>query len=275
MLRRLNSFRLPPGCGPLRMRPLPEGSINKDHMKKTIDHTRQRYSLETWPDSQGCVGKPGCVLVCPPETDVDPTALDSAYLVPESDKDPLPAGGTGVYVRIPWPDSQPWNDMELKDADDILHDYDTQDAYVRESFYLKVPKPKSRRMHSYEVTFRVHDGWQHNDPKGFSEVIRIIRAENKDDAWWKAYEMTRDPEGNGIAKDSVSVRKKDIRRLPDKPLKRFEVTLYYHTNATVEVKARDEEEARGKAYAKIGGKGHVRMLLDGMQEDDSPDVREL
>ena len=94
-------------------------------------NTHARYGLATWPESQDFIGDPRCILVNPPE---DSTNLDSAYLVPEDITGPLDAGG--AYLRIPWPEAQAWEEAPKEaDEDDVLHDYDTMDAYVLESLY--------------------------------------------------------------------------------------------------------------------------------------------
>lgn len=54
-------------------------------------------------------------------------------------------------------------------------------------------------------------------------------------------------------------------------MKKYEVTLYYHTNATVVVEAENENDAIEAAYNKVDN----NELLEGMQEDDSPDVEEI
>lgn len=90
-----------------------------------------RYGLITWSESQNFVGVPRCILVNPPE---DNTDLDSAYLVPEDITGPL--DDNTAYLRLPWPESQAWNEAPNGwDSDDVLHDYDTMDAYVLESLY--------------------------------------------------------------------------------------------------------------------------------------------
>ncbi len=58
-------------------------------------------------------------------------------------------------------------------------------------------------------------------------------------------------------------------------MKKFEVTLYYHTNCTVTVEAEDEDEALENAYAEVCKEEYTRQILDGLQEDDSPDVTEV
>lgn len=55
--------------------------------------------------------------------------------------------------------------------------------------------------------------------------------------------------------------------------KRYKVTLYYHTNVTVEVEAKDEQEAINLAYDESAY--HTQELLDGLQEDSSPDVETI
>lgn len=52
---------------------------------------------------------------------------------------------------------------------------------------------------------------------------------------------------------------------------KYEVTLYYHTSATVTVSAKNEEEAIEKAYNEVSDE----ELLDNMQEDDSPDAEKI
>ncbi len=95
--------------------------------------TYPRYGLATWPESQDLMDEPGCILVNPPEDTED--TLDQAYLVPEEITGPLDANG--AYLRIPWPESQDWDEApDGWDAEDVLHDYDTMDAYVLESLYL-------------------------------------------------------------------------------------------------------------------------------------------
>lgn len=50
---------------------------------------------------------------------------------------------------------------------------------------------------------------------------------------------------------------------------KFNVTLYYHTNVTVEVEAENEKEARNLAYAKVDDEKYNSMLLDGLQPEGS------
>jgi len=50
---------------------------------------------------------------------------------------------------------------------------------------------------------------------------------------------------------------------------KFNVTLYYHTNVTVEVEAENEQEARNLAYAKVDDEKYNGILLDGLQSEGS------
>lgn len=75
----------------------------------------RRYSLFTWPDSQMYVGRKDCYLI-DPESDResyegnDPTALDSAYMVPSR---------SGDYALTVWPESQTYQERK-----GVLTDYD-------------------------------------------------------------------------------------------------------------------------------------------------------
>lgn len=55
--------------------------------------------------------------------------------------------------------------------------------------------------------------------------------------------------------------------------KRYKVTLYYHTNVTIEVEAKDGQEAINLAYDESAC--HTQELLDGLQEDGYPDVKTI
>ena len=59
-----------------------------------------------------------------------------------------------------------------------------------------------------------------------------------------------------------------------KEMKKYEVTLYYHTNITVEVMASSEEEAIENAYSEADNPKYNEEILANMYEDDSPDVEE-
>lgn len=96
---------------------------------KYLKEKSSRYGLVTWPESQDFVGRPDCVLVIPPQYD-SKLSLDSAYLVPESVTGPLDAGE--AYVRVPFPDAQKWDGKAARGFADILHGYDSRDAYVLE-----------------------------------------------------------------------------------------------------------------------------------------------
>ena len=61
----------------------------------------------------------------------------------------------------------------------------------------------------------------------------------------------------------------------NKNLKKFEVTLYYHTNVTVEVEAEDEEDAVNAAYAEVSDDKYSQEILEGLQDDSDPDVVEI
>lgn len=54
--------------------------------------------------------------------------------------------------------------------------------------------------------------------------------------------------------------------------KKYRVTLYYHTNLTVSVEAENEQEAKTNAYIEVAY--HTQELIDGLQEDSSPDIEE-
>ena len=58
-------------------------------------------------------------------------------------------------------------------------------------------------------------------------------------------------------------------------MKKYQVTFYYHTNITVEVEAENEEEALKEAEIEQCSDEYTDDLLNGLQEDDSPDVVEL
>ena len=56
---------------------------------------------------------------------------------------------------------------------------------------------------------------------------------------------------------------------------KFKVTFYYHTNVTVEVEAENEKEALFTAEDEVCKEKYNEIILDGLQEDDSPDVEEV
>ena len=93
--------------------------------------------------------------------------------------------------------------------------------------------------HLYNVTLRIHDGWEYNDPKGFSEERIQIWAHNKDQAHEQALEIAK----NNHCYD-VTVRKKDVVRTKTKMVKkRYTVDLEYVYHTSVEVKAYSPDEA--------------------------------
>ena len=57
-------------------------------------------------------------------------------------------------------------------------------------------------------------------------------------------------------------------------MKKFNVTFYYHTNCTVSVMANDEKEALRLAESEVTKDCYTNQILEGMQEDDSPNVEE-
>lgn len=59
-----------------------------------------------------------------------------------------------------------------------------------------------------------------------------------------------------------------------KQVKKYNVTLYYHTNLTVQVEAESEEAARKAAYAEAEKECYIPKLIEGLQEDNEPDVEE-
>ena len=54
--------------------------------------------------------------------------------------------------------------------------------------------------------------------------------------------------------------------------KKYNVTFYYHTNLTVSVEAESEEEALALAEAESVNECYTQDLLNGLQEDSSPDI---
>ena len=60
-------------------------------------------------------------------------------------------------------------------------------------------------------------------------------------------------------------------------MKKYRVWLYYHTSISVDVEANDEEEAIESAR-EIGARDDadiIDLILNGMEEDNSPDVEEI
>ena len=52
---------------------------------------------------------------------------------------------------------------------------------------------------------------------------------------------------------------------------KYSVQLYYHSNATIEVDANNEQEAIEKARERVTDE----EILESLIEDDSPDVEEI
>lgn len=61
----------------------------------------------------------------------------------------------------------------------------------------------------------------------------------------------------------------------DPSKRKYEVTLYFHTNVTVEVEADDETKAVDAARNESCRDEYAEAILSGLQEDDSPDVNEI
>lgn len=57
-------------------------------------------------------------------------------------------------------------------------------------------------------------------------------------------------------------------------MRRYNVTFYYHTNVTVRVEAESEEEALALAESEVTKESYIPQILEGLQEDSSPDVEE-
>lgn len=58
-------------------------------------------------------------------------------------------------------------------------------------------------------------------------------------------------------------------------MKKYRVTLYYHTNVTIEVEAHDEEEALENATEIAYLDEYDDKLLSNLVEDDDPDIEEI
>ena len=56
--------------------------------------------------------------------------------------------------------------------------------------------------------------------------------------------------------------------------KKYRVTIYYHTNVEVEVKAFNEDDAIDVAR-NTNTKAFKAQIMGGLQEDSSPDVEEV
>lgn len=58
-------------------------------------------------------------------------------------------------------------------------------------------------------------------------------------------------------------------------MKKYEVTLYYHTSITVEVEAENEQDAINQAYLEAGGSQYDSQFIHNVQSDGAPDVEEI
>lgn len=58
-------------------------------------------------------------------------------------------------------------------------------------------------------------------------------------------------------------------------MKKYEVTLYYHTSITVEVEAENEQDAIDEAYCEAGDSKYDGQFIHNAQEDGAPDVTEI
>ena len=58
-------------------------------------------------------------------------------------------------------------------------------------------------------------------------------------------------------------------------MKKYSVSLYFHTMMTVEVEAENEKAAIRKAYAESDDPKYNEAILRNLQEDDDPSVTEL
>lgn len=76
-----------------------------------------------------------------------------------------------------------------------------------------------RKLHSYLVTYRIHNGYMYNEPNGYDTTEEIIRTHNKEEAYEKASKRADTP--SVIAHDPVTVLKKDVKRLPDEKLRNY------------------------------------------------------
>lgn len=119
--------------------------------------------------------------------------------------------------------------------------------------------------HRYQVTLRIHDGWEYNDPKGYSTKIAYIMANNKDEAFAKAQRIAESDD-----KYEVTVLKKDIVRINEKTARKpYTVSLefLYHTEVTILAhNATDAAEAaREMTLKEIFGR--IRRIGIGELED--------
>lgn len=112
----------------------------------------------------------------------------------------------------------------------------------------------------------------------YNEKINLSEYDEGED--WRRFEFLTDTEANAFirALDEhdwafnyaiVSPDECDFGEEEEEP-KKFEVTYFYHTMATVTVEAETKEEAISKGYNHISNED----LLANMQEEYGPDVEE-
>ena len=128
------------------------------------------------------------------------------------------------------------------------------------------------KYYEYEVTYRIHNGYQYNEPNGYEETTETIRASSPKEAYSIALKRAETP--SLIAHDPVTVFKKDIRRTDAKGLKKYNVRLYFHTSVDIEVYAENERQAVNAAYSVSADKKYERAILESLVEDGAPDVEE-
>ena len=58
-------------------------------------------------------------------------------------------------------------------------------------------------------------------------------------------------------------------------MKKYRVTLYYHTNITVEVQAENEQDAEINAEIEASKNEYNQAILSGLERDSSPDIVEI
>lgn len=58
-------------------------------------------------------------------------------------------------------------------------------------------------------------------------------------------------------------------------MKKYKVTLYFHSSIDIEVEAENESEAIECARDKSCSKDISEMILDWLEEDNAPDVYEI
>lgn len=58
-------------------------------------------------------------------------------------------------------------------------------------------------------------------------------------------------------------------------MKKYEVTVYYHTYATVEIEANTEEEAIVEAYYEAGKEEYDSQILHNITTNGDPEIEEI